>query len=59
MEHIITEHVLKVLLGIGIGGVLGYLYYRFIGCSSGACPITSNKYIATLYGAVMGLIITL
>jgi len=40
-----------------IGGALaGYGYYYFIGCNSGACPITSNPYISTLYGAVIGLI---
>jgi len=50
---------MNILLGILIGGVLGYLYYRLIGCSSGTCPITSNKYISTLYGAVMGLLFAL
>ncbi|WP_308420576.1 DUF6132 family protein [Dyadobacter endophyticus] len=42
------------LAGIAIGSVLGYLYYHFIGCSSGTCPITSNPVNSTLYGAVMG-----
>jgi hypothetical protein len=46
--------VLHLILGIVIGGVAGYAYYRFIGCSSGACPLTSNPYISTIYGAVMG-----
>lgn len=36
------------------GGSLGYAYYRFVGCASGTCPITSNPYISTIYGAVMG-----
>ena len=25
-----------------IGAIGGFLYYRFVGCASGACPITSN-----------------
>ncbi|MBX7043779.1 MAG: rhodanese-like domain-containing protein [Ignavibacteria bacterium] len=41
-------------IGILIGGVAGFLYWKFIGCSSGACPITSNKYISIAYGAIMG-----
>lgn len=45
------------IIGGGIGAGAGYLYYRFVGCPSGACPITSNPVISTIYGAVMGLLI--
>jgi hypothetical protein len=38
------------------GPVLGFGYYKLVGCSSGACPITSNPYISTLFGAVMGFL---
>lgn len=40
--------------GIILGGVAGFLYWKFIGCTSGACPITSNKYISIAYGALLG-----
>jgi hypothetical protein len=36
----------------GIAG--GYLYWRFIGCQSGTCPITSNWYSSVLMGGIMG-----
>jgi hypothetical protein len=39
------------------GAAAGYAYYRFIGCSSGACPLTSNPVISSLYGALMGFLI--
>jgi len=42
-----------------LGALGGYAYYFFIGCSSGACPITSNPWISTAYGAGMGLILTI
>ncbi|MFZ1321924.1 MAG: rhodanese-like domain-containing protein [Ignavibacteria bacterium] len=41
-------------LGILIGGVAGFLYWKFVGCESGACPITSNKFISVGYGALLG-----
>jgi len=38
------------------GAALGFAYYYFIGCASGTCPITSNPYIATAYGGLIGLL---
>lgn len=45
---------LSVLILTVIGAVGGYLYYRFVGCASGACAITSNPVISTVYGGVLG-----
>ena len=45
---------LKIVIGVVIGGGLGFAYYRFVGCSTGACPLTSNPIISTIYGAVVG-----
>ncbi len=36
------------------GAVVGYGYHRLVGCRTGACPITANPYISTVYGAVVG-----
>ena len=49
--------ILKLILGVVIGGGLGFAYYRFVGCSTGACPLTSNPIISTIYGAVLGAIV--
>jgi hypothetical protein len=43
-------HVSPVLFG----AAGGYLFYRFVGCKSGACPITRNVWLSTLYGALLG-----
>ena len=51
--------VIKPLLGLFLGAGLGFLYYRFIGCTTGACPLTSNPWISSIYGAVLGLLVTL
>ncbi len=40
---------------LGAGG--GFLYYFFVGCASGTCPISSNPYISTLYGAGIGFLL--
>ena len=40
-----------------VGAIGGFLYYRLVGCVSGACPISSNPYISTVYGGVIGTLI--
>lgn len=57
-EKIKQQKPLKIILGIGIGALLGFAYYYFIGCTSGTCPITSNPLSSILYGSVFGLILT-
>lgn len=39
------------------GGFGGFLLYRMIGCSSGACVITSNPYVSILYGMLVGFLL--
>ncbi len=48
------KKMLAIVLGVIVGGVVGFLYYRFIGCASGTCKIASNPYISTLYWALLG-----
>lgn len=46
------------LIGLTIvGAVGGYCYYRFVGCGSGTCPITSNPYVSTIYGGIIGALL--
>jgi uncharacterized membrane-anchored protein len=37
-----------------LGGTGGFLYWRFVGCSTGTCPITSSPVMSTIWGALMG-----
>ncbi|WP_455497412.1 DUF6132 family protein [Coprobacter sp.] len=50
----IKSRIGLLIVGILIGSISGFLYWRFIGCESGTCPISSSPYISTLYGAVLG-----
>jgi hypothetical protein len=46
--------IIRLTIGIVVGGLLGYGAYRFIGCSTGTCPLTSNPWISTILGMVFG-----
>lgn len=48
---------LRVVFGVIVGAAAGYAYYRVVGCSTGACPITANPWMSTGYGAVMGFLV--
>jgi phage shock protein E len=43
-----------IVIGVIIGGIAGYLYYYFVGCSSGTCAISSNPYNSTFYFSILG-----
>jgi hypothetical protein len=45
------------LIGIGIGAIAGFLYWKWIGCTSGTCMITSKPLNSSLYGALMGFLV--
>lgn len=43
-----------VLAGGILGATVGYLYWRFVGCTSGSCQITSLPVMSTIYGSIFG-----
>lgn len=47
----------KYIIGFVIGAAGGFAYYYFVGCKSGTCPITSNPYISSIWGGVIGALI--
>ena len=51
--EILKEQVLAII-GIILGAIGGYLYWHYIGCVSGTCPITSSPIMSTIWGALMG-----
>ena len=48
---------IKLFLPVVLGALGGLLYYNFIGCN-GSCAITGSPVNSTLYGSLIGLILT-
>jgi hypothetical protein len=56
MTNWLTKNKLG-LIGLLVGAIAGFLYWKFVGCSSGTCMITSKPINSTLYGALMGFLV--
>jgi hypothetical protein len=49
--------IARIVIGVVVAGGLGFAYYKLIGCSSGTCPLTSNPFISTIYGGIVGALL--
>jgi hypothetical protein len=56
MKAFLIKYKWKVI-GVVIGAFAGFVYWYFIGCASGTCPIQSHWQSTTLYGALIGYIL--
>lgn len=49
--------IFRIVLTL-LGGVGGFLYWKYVGCVSGACPIQSKWYLSSLYGLLLGYLVS-
>jgi len=48
---------MRIILGIIIGGTLGFFVSYFAKCASGVCPLTQNPTVFIILCAVFGALI--
>jgi len=53
VKEIIKSNIITIA-GLGLGMAGGFLYWKYVGCASGTCPLTSNWMIMLVYGGVTG-----
>lgn len=52
-----TNKYILILIGSVLGGLGGFLYWKYFGCADGSCPLKSNWLIMTVYGVLVGNLI--
>lgn len=45
------------VLGAIVGALSGFMYYKYVGCITGTCTITSHPVYSTMYFAAFGAIL--
>jgi hypothetical protein len=53
MKGLISQYKLY-MIGFLLGSVAGFLYWKYIGCLTGTCAITSNPFRSSIYFGIMG-----
>lgn len=50
--------LVRTVFSVVLGGGFGFAVYRLLGCRSGACPIWASPYVSTIYGALLGFLLS-
>ncbi len=50
------SHARAVAAGL-LGAGAAAAYAHFVGCRTGTCPLTSNVWVATIYGGAVGALV--
>ncbi len=50
---------MKIFLGLACGAGIGFAVGYFGRCATGTCPLTSNPWVSTVVGAMIGLMAVL
>ncbi|MFZ5430997.1 MAG: DUF6132 family protein [Bacteroidota bacterium] len=56
MKDKLKKYRISIIFAIA-GAIGGFLYWRFVGCLSGTCPIKSVWYWTTLWGTAAGYLV--
>ena len=46
--------ILRVIALPRVGSAGGWLYYRYVGCATGTCAVTSSPWLSVGFGCVFG-----
>jgi hypothetical protein len=47
----------SLFIGSFVGGVGGFLFWYYVGCSTGFCPVISSPVLSVIGGALFGAIL--
>jgi len=54
IRRLLRKSYIRIIIGIIAGIIIGALYWEFIGCQGGSCPLTSNPTKTMILFGLMG-----
>lgn len=51
--------MIRPVVGAAVGAAIGYAVYRFVGCRTGACPLTGNPWVSMIWWGLIGAFVAL
>jgi len=55
VKQFLNKRIYRYILGALSGAAIGWLYWEFIGCNGGSCPLTSSSTKTILVFSMMGM----
>ena len=53
-KHCKLTSILRAIVLPLVGSAGGWLYYRYVGCTTGTCAVTSSLWLSTGFGYILG-----
>lgn len=54
IKKVLNKTTYRIIFGASIGAIIGWLYWEFIGCNGGSCPITDTSSKTIILFTLMG-----
>ena len=51
------KKMIPVILGALIGGIIGFLMYKYVGCQTGTCPLMQKSWLSIVYYGIIGALV--
>lgn len=52
------KKIVAALIGAGVGGFIGFLMYKNVGCETGVCPLMSKSWLSIVYYGIIGALVS-
>lgn len=58
LKKLWNKQAIRMLVGAMTGAVVGMLYWTYIGCNNGTCPLTNTPTKTVAFFTIMGALFT-